>query len=636
MKTSTGLWFDPASLQEQCERQTFERGLALLRTQQVYSLDIERMEDHWVLLGQVQGSQREPYEVSVEMDVDSFGELEYWEGDCTCPVGANCKHCVALLLKATYQGRRLLGPAFVQTLTAPAKAPSPEQVQAQRQDVQRRAEEAARQLSEQRLTGWLTRLDYAAGRAPVADVAMPGHAPRQVEHKDERYLYLLSVQAPGSAAPQLVMEVMLSYRKQDGDWSKPKVIRTPPSAGTPAYDRASDADRLVLQLARALGAQNYRYSSYSGTNALLDGLGAALALEQAAGTGRLLLRNAKGFAAAPLAWGPALPLQWGWRQVNVAVSPEPHWQLFASLSAPTAVLCHNQPPLYLDVAHGRCGPVQAEGMSTAQLAMLLKAPPFGEHALKAQQLALAQSLGPLPLPSALPNLRQIHGVPPTPCLHLMPTPEQQVSAAGLIQAWLEFDYAGHRGWWSGQGRAVRVGSGAETVLLQREVEAELGAIDSLLELGLHAQEGGRFLIPGEQSQQAWLRWADADFAVLREAGFSVTLDDALQGWIHHADTLQVQLAGPHSDDADEGATSPWFDLSLGMEINGQRHNILPWLPELIAAAANGHAIQQPACRDMPPFVYLRAPDGKGFVRLPTDALRPWMAALLELVGDRAP
>jgi Superfamily II DNA/RNA helicases, SNF2 family len=38
---------------------------------------------------------------------------------------------------------------------------------------------------------------------------------------------------------------------------------------------------------------------------------------------------------------------------------------------------------------------------------------------------------------------------------------------------------------------------------------------------------------------------------------------------------------------------------------------------------------------MPPFVYLASPLGQGFIRLPTDALKPWMAALLELVGDRA-
>ncbi|MDP2366849.1 SNF2-related protein [Rhodoferax sp.] len=632
MTISKGLWFEPTSLQEQCEKGAWERGLALFRNQQVLSLDIEPLDDYWLLLGEVQGSQREPYEVSVEMDIDEGGQLDYWDGDCTCPVGVNCKHCVAVLLKAMYQGRRILGSmldSFPER--EPTPEPTPEQVQAQRQAAQQRADELARQVSEQRLLGWLARVDYVAGRAPLPDAAASAYAPRPVEQRDEKYLYLLSVQAPGGPSPQLVIEVMLSYRKQDGDWAKPKAFKTLPSSGTPAYDRASDADRLVLQLVRALGVQNFRYSSYGGTSALLDGMGGALALEQAASTGRLLLRDVKAQAGAPLAWGPALPLHWSWQAVTVAGVQEPHWQLRAALAEAGAVLCHNQPPLYLDVARARCGPVQAAGVSTAQLAEMLKAPPFGEHALKAHPLALTHSLGPLPMPSAVPSMRQIQGVQPVPCLRLTPTPTGQVPAAGLIQARLEFDYDGQRGWWSGQGRAVVVEAGSERLLLQREVEAEMGAIDALLELGLHVQGRGQFLIPGDQSQQPWLRWADDDFAVLRQAGFAVTLDDSLHGWIQHAQALDVSL---QAQEGDLEAASPWFDLSLGMEINGQRHNVLPWLPELIAAAAQGPRDPETGQPQMPPFVYLRSPDGQGFVRLSTDAIKPWMAALLELVGER--
>src|SRR3990167_1752256 len=180
-------------------------------------------------------------------------------------------------------------------------------------------------------------------------------------------------------------------------------------------------------------------------------------------------------------------------------------------------------------------------VSTAQLAVLLRAPPFGEHALKAHQLALAHSLGPVPLPAAVPSMKQLHGIQPRPCLRLTPNPAGAVPVAGLIQARLEFDYAGHRGWWSGQGRGVAVETGSERLLLQREVEAELGAINTLLELGLQTQGRGQFLIPGDQSQQPWLRWADDDFALLRQAGFAVTLDKGLQGWIRHAETIDVSL-----------------------------------------------------------------------------------------------
>jgi hypothetical protein len=86
---------------------------------------------------------------------------------------------------------------------------------------------------------------------------------------------------------------------------------------------------------------------------------------------------------------------------------------------------------------------------------------------------------------------------------------------------------------------------------------------------------------GDEPQQRWLQWADADFAPLREAGFELLLADDLTHWVTRADSLQVGLQ-PQGEDAN---TSPWFDLSLGMEINGVRHNILPWLPSLIAQAS---------------------------------------------------
>jgi superfamily II DNA or RNA helicase len=277
--------------------------------------------------------------------------------------------------------------------------------------------------------------------------------------------------------------------------------------------------------------------------------------------------------------------------------------------------------------------VLAAGIPAAQLKVLLKAPALKPSALQKHQAALVQRLGPLPLPPVLQSLSTLRGITPTACLHLSLTPPDDASHAGLIQAQLRFDYAGHRGWWAGQGSTVLIDNAQGRLLLQRDPEAELDAITRLHQLGLTSAAKGVFGIPGDGPQQDWLHWADNDFSVLREAGFEVTLDDALQNWISHADTLDVQLR-PEGENGDESATSPWFDLSLGMEINGQRHNILPWLPELIAAAAASPLDPDTGLPNIPPFVYLRSPNRAGFIRLPTDTLKPWMAALLDLVGDR--
>jgi superfamily II DNA or RNA helicase len=168
---------------------------------------------------------------------------------------------------------------------------------------------------------------------------------------------------------------------------------------------------------------------------------------------------------------------------------------------------------------------------------------------------------------------------------------------------------------------------------------------------------GNFHVPflSATHQQRWLQWADEDFAALRDTGCDLFVDPRLNDWIGRADDLQVQLAGQGaasngaSDDLVGGddSQSPWFDLSLGMSINGQRHNILPMLPELLAQLqavqyeaapsaandSNGTDPSQGIALQLPPYVYLQTEHGN-YLRLPTEPLRPWLHALLELFGER--
>lgn len=58
--------------------------------------------------GDVQGSLRRPYQVKVGLHLMPDGQTVHrWRGHCTCPVGTQCKHALALLIKAAYQGERV-------------------------------------------------------------------------------------------------------------------------------------------------------------------------------------------------------------------------------------------------------------------------------------------------------------------------------------------------------------------------------------------------------------------------------------------------------------------------------------------------------------------------------------------------
>ena len=646
----SGLWFDPRSLEKQADSGAWTRGLALYRSNRVLSMNITPAGDHWVVAGEVQGSLRKPYELCIDMALTADGKLVYWDSDCDCPVGDNCKHGAALMLKAAYQGAPWLARAVAGGTRAvlPANAPeppSPEQLKAARVAALAQATELAQRQAEAKLLHWLQELDRANGQAPVPEPGAPGSLRPRGSNLPDQYIYIITVHGAQSAKPVMHLEAVVAYPKVSGGWSKPKPIKSQPYPGQPVFDAATPTDRQILQLLRVMpSSQSYRYSYTFNADAALEGAVGLIALEQAASTGRLFLDDGKGYAGTLLQWGPAQTLAWHWQEVANPHDPdaEPGWTLRGKLADAHDKLCLNSPPLYVNETAGLCGPVHAPGIPAAQVDVLLKSPPLKPSALKKHQAELMQRLGPVPLPPVLGELRTLRGVTPRALLHLAPADAWDVPNIGLIEATLRYDYAGHTGWWAGQGTSVLLETEQGRVLLQRDAEMEFDFVSRLFDAGLAGGENGLFGIPGHAPQHAWFQWADNGFAVFKELGFEVTLDDGLKDWIVHADGLDVAL---QPQGADPATTSPWFDLSLGMEINGQRHNILPLLPSLIATAARSPINSETGLPELPPYVYLPNqhtsdgghsgnPRNSGFIRLPTDALRPWMAALLELVGDR--
>jgi superfamily II DNA or RNA helicase len=619
---ASGPWLDLASLVQRCQSGVYARGLELYRHQQVLSLQIEPLRTAWLLSGQVQGTQRQPYEVSVEVKRSPEGRVLDWVGDCSCPVGEQCKHAIALLIKAAYQGQHILG----ENATAhPFKPLTEKELEAQRQADLAKRQAAAQLESEQQVLHWLDDLARGGIKAPV----MPGHTTQSERH--EQFLYLLGMTAPQGPSPLLTLEMVVSYPKLTGGWSKAKPVKFQPERGQAVYDLASDVDRDVVQLMRTMpgASSSYFYNYGVKSRVTVDGKFGVQAVELAASTGRLFVSDGKGQPLLQAEWGPPLDVQWQWQEQTRLSSDDSQWVLRPLLGTSQAKLCLNHPPLYLDSQNGVVGLAQVEGMSLGQVAVLLKAPPLKASALKKHQAALTERLGPLPLPPMLEAIQTLRGITPSACLHLSPVPGPEVPESGLMRATLRFDYAGHRGWWLGKGTNVLIDDAQGRVLLQRDPQTELEAVTRLLELGLTVGANGVFSLTGKQ-QQTWLHWADNNYTVLREAGFDVTLDDALDGWIQHGQALNVSL----QSQGDDAATSTWFDLSLGMEINGERHNILPFLPALIGTAANSPRDPTTGQPNLPAFVYLNAPKG-GFIRLPTDNLKPWLGALLELVGDRS-
>jgi superfamily II DNA or RNA helicase len=615
MTTGAKFAFNPRKLGEFVGAATLERGLSLFRGQRVLDMDLRAI-DHgrWQLNGCVQGSQRSPYLQQIRLHINAKNELTHWDASCTCPVGVDCKHAVAVSLQAGYKGSSLAE-------AKPVKPPTEAELIAARLATEQRA----RDVAQSSFSHWLGQLE-AADRRPETDHGDP-HA--------EQFVYILTP-APTYGrehpVPRLQLQLCKSYLKKTGGWGKPKNVTSPPMPGQTLFDSVSPAERELLRLLKGLAAGSESYNYANTHSALPLGTAGLLALEMASDTGRLFSLADGGVLGVPLRWAAPLGLGWSWREAAERLGGEPAWILQPTLASDTAQLYANQPPLYLDLASGACGLARSEGIAPEQLSLLLNAPPMPQSAIEPLQLPLLRHLAGVALPPTLKPLPTIQGVVPTGHLHITRAPKELASVYGLLLAHLSFDYAGIRGSWPASEASVVVQHRGVRSLLVRDRAAERALNDRLETYGLLGSHQTGYHRPGAQSQMPWLEWMADDFKVFRAEGFSVTIDDSLADWLQRADALDVHLEAHGTGAADAADTSPWFDLSLGMEINGERHNILPWLPSLLAQMANPFVGEARAEHPMPPFVYLQRNDG--FIRVPTEPLRPWLTALLELVGDR--
>ena len=639
---------DPQSLVTKVSAATFERGLAVYRNQQVLDCELFGLSSQeWRIEGDVLGGGRERYEVSVLVEASPQGSITFFSGDCSCPVGSDCKHCVALTLKAAYKS------GGVRAAASPAPALSATELQERKDTQERQAGERERQQAQQKVRQWLDLFGPDLSTGPPSDDQAGAARPRDAEH----LVYML---IPAQAGPHPVLQLAfgLSRRLRNGNWAKVKLPRYVDSHSLPATD--AEIVRLIASLARH--AYGYSHPNQS----VLAGQTGLLALQLAADTGRLFSISDERVLDRPVTLGPARPMAWKWDEVTVPAASEPMWVLQPRLAhaASAADWFGNTPPLYLDADAGLCGPVETPGVSAGRLAMLLRAPPIPQSAFALHENTLLRRLAGLPLPPVLKPPEVLQGITPTGHLRIAPVPAHEVARLGLLRATLSFDYDGLRHYAQHDLNPVLIeresqsaaspGNGAQTgpqrVLLHRDLTAERAAENALRALGLAGDATRRFHLPfaGAAQQHPWLRWADEDFAPLRDAGFVLAVDPSLTGWIARADALEVQLApqggDPEGEDLAGGddSRSPWFDLSLGMNIDGQRHNILPLLPELLAQlgavshgqAPDGEGTDAAATTlQLPPYVYLQQ-QGGNYLRLPTEPLRPWLQALLDLVGER--
>lgn len=573
---------DVQPLRSRVTAATFQRAQAICETRRIWDCQVHREATRrWSILGTVKGSTPEPYAATAEISADSAGRLIHFEGNCSCPVGLDCKHAVALVLQATIHAPRTTERS------------------------------TAHQLAMQ----WL---DQVHPQPPGAAEPLP---------EPDTAVFLLHVPIQISSSTQGTTTPLLfwgwSRPRKSGGWTK---VKAPYSASIPR--QASAEEQECARLIDTLSSVHSRVLGQAGL----------LALKLAARSGRLFLADARRqITGPPLAWGAERCVQWRWDSAMPEDSVEPCWTLQASLPPGQGLLLGSNPALYLDRQAGLCGEAVSPGTAPQRLGLLLRAPPIPQSVFE-QHPELSASLAGLPLPAVMQPVQSLQDITPQPCLHIRPMKMQDRARLGPLHMDLSFDYAGLRRHWSHPQSPVLEEANGRRVLLHRDLAAELGAIASLRRLGLEGDAQGRHHIsptlPAMVTQ--WLDWAAQDFEPLRAAGFVVTQEAHVAGVVQHVDGLDFRLTDADGRPLGDDTVGPhaqqhsWFGLSLGMNIDGVRRDALPWLPGLLRQLrTTSHGA------DLPEWIWHAQEDGS-YLRIPSAPLKPWVQVLLDLLEDQRP
>ena len=521
-------------------------------------LDIELIEEPggWLVRSEVEGTY--VYKQEIHLRKRSRG-IEI-DGECSCPVGYNCKHVAAVLIMLTSTNR-----------------------QGTQVDVVER---------------WLSQL--AGAEVPAV---RPG---------DDVLLYRLAPESDETEA--LLIEVHRARLLKDGSgYGKSRALNRYDLSGLVHQGLLQPLDCEILPLVETLGGYQYRQFQ------LRDAPG-AMVLAKAARSGRLFWLDMKN---PPIVWGDARSMVADWQQedgmLRLQLDTEPMG------ARPLAL----DPPLYFDQMQGVVGPLRLEaGLDHRQLTALLDAPQVPASEARKLSVQLVQRFPQLPLP--LPAQLKEVGVhePAVPVLTLsglgggLSNPDRHKVHTVL----LSFRYGDHR-LPPSTDTVTRFATDTSLYRIERNDVVERAAEVRLIDLGLREfglDDAAVFVLPGETPMRAvqhWRKFLQQDVPALERDGWEVEFDDAFD-----LDFVPMQAVEAEIDDH-----GGWFELQLGIELDGHRLDLIPLLAELI------ERVDSPESLPDDETLLLELPDTR-WLELPAERVKPLLSTLFQLfdrteVGD---
>jgi hypothetical protein len=566
------------------------------------------------LFGHVRGSSAIPYDVSVSV-MRSRGEVRII-GTCDCPVGEDCKHVAAMLYAAIMEYERdttrgsvdaRLQPALFEIAMPDAPkpvAPPPDPVSA-------------------RATYWLERIARASDSGAAA--AGVGH---------ERIAYVFDPTFHG-AYGRFPIHVVVERLTKAGRWAK--VRETEASALAAGSARAVAPDDMIV------GSLLKTYENAPSQKGALTGD----IVRRIIATGRARLAQ---LDAPSLSLGPQLSATLTWEVLHDGTQRP---SLRFDDPGVTRLPCAGG-AWYVRVTNGVAGKIEVADVPPVLLETLLTAPALEiaevAHVRDALPRVAPHARLPLPLeivervvaidPVPLLTLKTVASLAPANSWYRRPPEETLVDIAEL-----HFIYGETIVSPESPASELRRLDGTTLTIVRRSPTAERAAIDRLARSGLLVADhvsikrkpasGLIFRYPVDDDAR-WQDFALHGLDELAAAGWRIEFDPAFRRRI-----VALDDESAWSTDVAESA-SGWFDLSIGVDVQGKRYDLLPILRDLLQRdelfargrvaeseepASDATASGRVADRR---FVYVSLPGSTTTVALPAARVRAILTTLAEL------
>ncbi len=587
------LSFTLSHVRESLRPDALSRGEAYARAGRVMDLRVGNSGS--TLAARVRGSRPTPYQVTVYVSRNRGGRTIV-SGHCNCPVGVDCKHVAATLYAA-------LAAATAPVQSHPADA-APRAA--------RKAEAAVQ--TDPRVDAWLAELREVTGSS--ASHATPG---------DERIAYVFDGK-PRSSPRALPVDIIVVRYTKAQRWTK---VRT------------STSESLAAASARAVGPEDAMIGRFmrllENTHRQREPLAEEI-VRRTIASGRAHFDRIDN---PPLSLGPPRPARILWQLADDGRQrPALVFDDAAALALPGPV------PWYVAPQSWRAGPVET-GMPGETLAALLAAPPLVPAQAKHVRERFATMSPAIEFPAPLEIAERVVRVQPVPTLTLRtvdipaapsyawrsaPTTPQTIDIAEFT-----FTYGSVMVDPASPHDEIRVAENGETVVYVRSPKAEKRAATRLTQFPFRNDAGSRSLVESEglflrftgNDEAQWPAFAHRATAELDREGWRIRIDPSFR---HRVIDLSNDAAWqPSFTEHGDG----WFDLAIGLDLDGRRFDLLPVLRDIAGRAdALGDATILDTLAD-DDFYYVHFVDDGRTLAFPAPRLKAILATLVELADPDA-